>query len=213
MDLAYWTLQERTRIELRIKRSLFIGEAIPVQTDEEALCLLEEVRLREAKATHHCYAYVLGGSNPIQYQRFSDAGEPSGTAGRPILDAILGRELHQVLVVVTRYFGGILLGAGGLVHAYSEAAIAALQAGETVCFSLQELWSCEISYSVLDRFRYLLNQHNMTLVSETFAEQVQLLIAVQPGQSELLAALLREQTAGQGQLEYQGQEYQRRIYV
>lgn len=124
------TLSEPVQAELIEKKSRFIGYAAPAESEEAAQAFLQEIRTRHRDATHNCYAYQVGEHN--QYQRSSDDGEPSGTAGRPILEVIKGSGLSNVIVVVTRYFGGTLLGTGGLVRAYSAAAQAALAAGERV---------------------------------------------------------------------------------
>ena len=106
--------------EIVEKKSRFIASCIPVKSEEEALGFIESVRKKYWDARHHCYAYVLGERNELM--RCSDDGEPQGTAGKPMLDVLLGAGVHDALVIVTRYFGGVLLGTGGLVRAYSGAA-------------------------------------------------------------------------------------------
>ena len=118
------TLAGPAAAELIEKKSRFIGYASPVADEAAAMDFLQGIRSRHRDATHNCYAYQAGEND--QFQRSSDDGEPSGTAGRPILEVIRGRGLKNTAVVVTRYFGGILLGTGGLVRAYSAAAKAAL---------------------------------------------------------------------------------------
>ncbi len=107
------------------KKSRFIASIFPIQTEEEALTYLSQVRKKYYDARHNCFAYVVGEKN--ETERCSDDGEPSGTAGRPMMDVLTGQGLHNVLVVVTRYFGGTLLGTGGLVRAYSAAVKAGLE--------------------------------------------------------------------------------------
>src|SRR5512140_3280741 len=121
MDDAYFTIEHEASIELKIKNSRFIGETYLVTSPEQALERLSSVRKREFSATHHCYAYRVGLSRNVLF-KYSDAGEPSGTAGKPIYDQMMGADITQILLVVTRYFGGTKLGTGGLTHAYSEAA-------------------------------------------------------------------------------------------
>lgn len=137
-----------------MKRSRFIGRCFPVSDEQEALRLLEEVRRRHWDATHNCYAYSIGETGVCA--RFSDDGEPAGTAGMPILEAIRRIGVTDVLVVVTRYFGGILLGAGGLVRAYSAAAAAAVRAAGQI-----EMLECvrvtlEVPYALWGRVQPLL---------------------------------------------------------
>ena len=112
------------------KRSRFIGYITPVQTEEQALRFIKEIKSKHWDATHNVYAYILRDKNIMRY---SDDGEPQGTAGMPVLDVLRKKELCDVAVVVTRYFGGILLGGGGLVRAYTKGAAIAVEAGEPVC--------------------------------------------------------------------------------
>ncbi len=122
----YRTLLRRGEAELIVNRSRFIGWAAPARTEEEALDLIAQARAAFRDASHHCYAYVVGVNRGIQ--RYSDAGEPQGTAGLPILDTLLRPDLTNCCAVVTRYFGGVLLGKGGLVRAYGQCAAAAVAA-------------------------------------------------------------------------------------
>ena len=115
----YKTVLEGGTGEITEKKSRFIATVRPVSSEEEALAFLEETRKKYWDARHNCYAYSVGMNR--EYTRCSDDGEPSGTAGRPMLDVILGEDIYNVAVVVTRYFGGVLLGTGGLVRAYSKA--------------------------------------------------------------------------------------------
>lgn len=111
--------------EIVIKKSRFIGHVVPILSIEEAESALLEIRTKHKTANHNCYAYTLGLDVPVE--RFSDDGEPSGTAGRPILEVLRRKPIANALVVVTRYFGGTLLGASGLVHAYKDATVAVLE--------------------------------------------------------------------------------------
>ena len=116
----YRTVYEGGRGEIVEKKSRFIATVRPVKKEEEALAFIEEMRKKYWDATHNCFAYVIGERREIM--RCSDDGEPGGTAGKPMLDVLLGEKLYNTAVVVTRYFGGTLLGTGGLVRAYSKAA-------------------------------------------------------------------------------------------
>ncbi len=120
-DKGYLTVRTNGEARLAIKKSLFIGYVINVQSEEEALRFIEKIKKEHWDATHNCYAYVIDNENDSA-KRFSDDGEPSGTAGKPILNVIERLSLQDVVVVVTRYYGGIMLGAGGLIRAYVEAA-------------------------------------------------------------------------------------------
>ncbi|MCP4685670.1 MAG: YigZ family protein, partial [bacterium] len=129
MDDSYLTIKRESKIDTKVKGSRFIGETFKVANVAEALEKLDEVRKREYNATHHCYAYITGLGRE-QVFKYSDDGEPSGTAGRPIYDIIAGADVTSILCVVTRYFGGTKLGTGGLVRAYGETAREALKASE-----------------------------------------------------------------------------------
>ena len=127
----YKSVKQRSEAEYTVNRSRFIGRCFPVDSEEAALCLLGDIRKKHWDATHNCFAYRIGDNAAA---RFSDDGEPGGTAGKPIMDVLTGRGLTNVLCVVTRYFGGILLGAGGLVRAYSKSAADAVTKAGVVSY-------------------------------------------------------------------------------
>ena len=122
----YRTVFEGSEGEITEKKSRFIATVLPVHSEEEAIGFIEQMRKKYWNATHNCFAYVIG--EHFEIQRCSDDGEPGGTAGKPMLDVLMGEELHDTAVVVTRYFGGTLLGTGGLVRAYQAATKAGLLA-------------------------------------------------------------------------------------
>lgn len=138
-DNLYYTIDHPGYGEYEEKKSRFLGEALPVTSEEEVRTELARIRKKYYEARHHCYAYVIGGvpGNTVQgnatIRRSSDDGEPSGTAGAPILSVIDGKACSNVLIVVTRYFGGTLLGTGGLVRSYTKAASLALENAGIVC--------------------------------------------------------------------------------
>ncbi len=145
----FLTIAAAASAELIEKKSRFIGYAAPAADEAAALEFLQQIRSRHRDATHNCYAYQAGEAD--QFQRSSDDGEPAGTAGRPILEVIRGRELKNTIVVVTRYFGGILLGTGGLVRAYSAAAKAAIEAAGVVRCQPAQLWGLAVDYNQWQR--------------------------------------------------------------
>ena len=150
MKESYKTVTKTANCEIIEKRSRFIANVMPVSTEEEALAFLEALKKKHWDATHNVYAYTLEENN---VQRYSDDGEPSGTAGLPVLDMIKKEGLSNLIVVVTRYFGGILLGTGGLVHAYSKAAKAGIESAlpvqKTLCCEL----AIECDYSLLGKIQ------------------------------------------------------------
>jgi len=130
MEHGYRTLKQAGSDSFIVKKSRFIGHGSPAQTEEEALAFLRQVREKHKDASHNCWAYVIGRNAGIM--RYSDDGEPGGTAGLPIIEVIKARQVVDCCVVVTRYFGGVLLGAGGLVRAYAQGAKTALDAGQVI---------------------------------------------------------------------------------
>lgn len=149
---SYLTLSGFSREEIVISKSRFIGYAAPFQDETQALAFLQQIRNDHRTATHHCYAYVIGENSGVM--RYSDDGEPGGTAGMPMMDVLRTKGLVNCCVVVVRYFGGVLLGTGGLVRAYTQAAQRAVEASGIARMELTSEEICELPYSVWDRFRY-----------------------------------------------------------
>ena len=146
---SYKTVKKIGHFEYEDRKSVFIGYAVPTSTEAEALEVLAKIKRKYPDARHHVYAYVLR-ENAIA--RFSDDREPQGTAGMPVLDAIRKNDLFDVTVVVVRYFGGTLLGTGGLVRAYTEAALGAIRDGEIVVYDNYSYFTLSLSYSEYQRF-------------------------------------------------------------
>ena len=153
---SYYTLAGPGQDEVVIQKSRFIGQAWPCGTEEEALDRLRETREKTRDARHHCYAYIIGRNEGIL--RYSDDGEPGGTAGMPILSLMRSEKLVDCCVVVTRYFGGILLGTGGLVRAYTQGCRAALDAAGIVRMELTCEDLCEVPYASWETVRYTLDR-------------------------------------------------------
>ena len=142
--------------ELIEKKSRFIATTRPVETEEEALAFLAEMKKKYWDATHNCSAFVIGDRQQIQ--RCSDDGEPQGTAGRPMLDVLLGEDIHNMAVVVTRYFGGTLLGTGGLVRAYSKSVQIGLEASEVIEKRSGFLLKMAADYNGIGKIQYILGK-------------------------------------------------------
>ena len=141
---GYTTVKQAASFEYEDRKSVFIGDAMPVSSEEDALSFLEMIKKRYSDARHHVYAYVLR-ENSIM--RFSDDHEPQGTAGMPVLDVIRKNGVTDVIIVVTRYFGGTLLGTGGLVRAYTAAALGALEGAEIIRYDIYTEFEFTVSYS------------------------------------------------------------------
>lgn len=151
------------------KKSKFIGYAKPVKNQEEAVDFISEIKSKHWDATHNVYAYVLRDNN---IQRYSDDGEPSGTAGVPVLDVMLKESLVDVCVVATRYFGGTLLGAGGLVRAYSHTSKIALEAAGIITMAQCSVMRAEVDYSFYDRLNILLSDFSAVILNTSFSDKV-----------------------------------------
>ena len=149
---GYRTIEAPARDEFTERRSRFIGHIAPVATDEEAVAFVNAIRDQHREATHNVYAYVL---RQDQLTRFSDDGEPQGTAGKPVLEVVLREGLVDVAVVVTRYFGGILLGAGGLVRAYAQGAKTAIDAARVLNMQPAALVELDMGYDFYGKATYI----------------------------------------------------------
>ena len=141
---SYITVKSRSHFEYEDRKSVFIGEAMPVSCEADAISFIESVKKRYPDARHHVYAYVLRENSTM---RFTDDHEPQGTAGMPVLDIIRKNSCTDVVIVVTRYFGGTLLGTGGLVRAYTAAALGALEAAEIIRYDIYSSIEFSVSYS------------------------------------------------------------------
>lgn len=148
----YLTLATSASDEIVINKSRFIGYASPVKTEDEALNFLRSVKQEHKEATHHCYAYVIGTNAGIM--RYSDDGEPGGTAGMPMIEFLKTKKLVNCIVVVVRYFGGVLLGTGGLVRAYTQGTKIAVEAAKIVAMELTCVEECDVSYPLWDKVKY-----------------------------------------------------------
>ena len=190
---GWLTLQTAASASLTERKSEFIATAAPVHTEEEALAFVADLRKRYADARHNVYAYLLREGNT---SRFSDDGEPHGTAGLPILDVLRGEGLTDVAVVVTRYFGGILLGTGGLVRAYSQSARLAIDAAGRVQIVPLTVFTLRVSYADLRRVESLLAAVPLSRLDAVYTDEVLLTLAIREEGYASLASALSERTNG-----------------
>jgi uncharacterized YigZ family protein len=196
---AYRTFKEAGVKEIVIKKSRFIGYGFAVSSEEEANQQIERIRKEHWNATHNCFAYVIGDRDQIQKQ--SDDGEPSGTAGKPILEVIKAKELHNVLIIVTRYFGGIMLGAGGLIRAYSDGAVAAIEASSAVLKQLHSVVEVEVDYTWLGKLENELRNRQVLTGETQFADNVKLSCLPVVAETDAFVAWMTDVTQGQGKIE------------
>lgn len=176
--------------ELTEKKSKFIATLMKVSSEEEIAEKITEVQKKYRDAKHHVFAYRLSSGK----ERFSDDGEPSGTAGVPILEILRGERLQNVIVVVTRYFGGILLGTGGLVKAYSTAAKEAIMSAERVSMKLCNEYQVEVDYNYHNILLHYFKEQSIIVRDTIFSEKIALKIIVEKGKSERILKEISEKT-------------------
>lgn len=196
---SYQTVYRGGMGEIIEKKSRFIAEVYPIESEEQAAQILEETRKKYWDARHHCWAYVLG-RNPAA-ERMSDDGEPAGTAGKPILEVIRGRKLTDVLVIVTRYFGGTLLGTGGLVRAYSSAAKQGLASSVIITKIPGVKLRLATDYAGLGKIQYIFGQRGIKILDSIYTDKVEIAALVPLDVLEAVKAEIREGTNGQAGME------------
>ena len=201
----YKTVYQGREAEIIEKKSRFIATVQPVHNEEEALAFIESIKKKYWNATHNCFAYVIG--EQFQVQRCSDDGEPSGTAGKPMLDVLLGEEIHDVAVVVTRYFGGTLLGTGGLVRAYSGATKAGLEASLVIMKKHGQKLTVDTDYTGLGKIQYILGQRGLTILNSIYTDKVALEVLLPEDDIKPVMDEIREGTNGQAVMELKEECY------
>lgn len=197
----YKTVYEGGVAEIVEKKSRFIATVLPVKTEEEAIAFIDAMKKKYWNATHNCFAYVIGKN--LHMQRCSDDGEPSGTAGKPMLDVLLGEAICNVAVVVTRYFGGTLLGTGGLVRAYSSATKAGLMASTVITKQYGQKMIVRTDYTGLGKIQYILAQRGLTILDTVYTENVQLEVLLPEDEIKTVMAEITEGTNGQAIMDLQ----------
>ena len=181
--MEYKTIARRCEARFIEKKSEFIGYLCPVQTEEQAVAFIEEIRAMHRKATHNCYAYILRENNAA---RHSDDGEPGGTAGVPIYEVLRKEVLTDVCCVVTRYFGGVLLGAGGLVRAYTKGAKDAVDAAQIKCMAEAVKLAVTVDYGLYGRLAQVFADFDARVEDERFADNVRIVLHIRAENSQKL---------------------------
>jgi len=176
------TINNYSEIEIVEKKSRFIANAAPAETEKQALEFIEKIKKKYWNARHNVFAYQIGEKNQIQ--RCSDDGEPSGTAGKPILEIINGEELKNIVVVVTRYFGGILLGTGGLVRAYSKSAKEAIIQAGIIEKILYKQINVKVDYSISGKVKYETLQQKQIIHDTIYTDKVEFIIYTQEDKAD-----------------------------
>ena len=194
MTTSYLTVARAASVETEVKRSRFLGHVEPVASEEEARAVVERTRREHWDARHHCSAFVLGPGAEVQ--RSNDDGEPSGTAGAPMLEVLRGREVSDVVAVVTRWFGGVLLGAGGLVRAYSDAVRVALDEAGVVERRLSALFDVPAAHADAARLENDLRSRGVTVLGTDYGAAALLHVAVPAAEAAAFADLVAALTSG-----------------
>ena len=194
------TVYEGGEGEIVEKKSRFIATVKPVGTEEEAVAFINEMKKKYWDATHNCSAFVVGDRQEIS--RCSDDGEPAQTAGRPMLDVLLKEEIHNVAVVVTRYFGGTLLGTGGLVRAYQKATQEGLANSVVIDKQLGRKLSIGTDYTGLGKLQYIIAKEELTTLDTIYTDQVEIILMVPEEKQENFEKEITEATSGNARISW-----------
>lgn len=195
----YKTIKQYGEGEIVEKKSRFLGKIKKVETEEEALEFIESIKKQYWDARHNCFAYIIGTKG--ETVRCSDDGEPSGTAGKPMLEVLQNQELRNVVVVVTRYFGGVLLGTGGLVRAYTQATKEALKEAQVATMTPMSVMTVQTDYNAIGKIKYVLAQEETPVLNEEYAADVVVTMAVSQSQKDYMIKKLTEVTNGKAVME------------
>lgn len=194
----YKTIYQGGVGEIVEKKSRFIATVRLAESEEEALTFIEEMRKKYWDATHNCYAYVIGERREIS--RCSDDGEPGGTAGRPMLDVLLGEELYHTAVVVTRYFGGTLLGTGGLVRAYSKAVQEGLRCSQIIEKLHGQILEVHTDYNGIGKIQYFAGENKIPILDAEYTDKVVMKLLVPYEKLEAAEKAITQATCGRAGL-------------
>ena len=181
--MKIYSISEHITTEIIIDKSRFIADLFPVNNSVEAIKRLDLIKNLHPKANHHCYAYIIGYSS--EQQKFSDDGEPSGTAGMPILNVLKHEKITNLIAIITRYFGGIKLGTGGLVRAYTAAVKSGLESAKIVEKTAKDLYRINVGYALADKIKYYL-QNNSVISKIDYQDNVIFEFYLDSKQSELI---------------------------
>lgn len=199
IELEKFIIKEGGQGEIVEKKSRFIATVLPIDTEEEALQYIEKIKKKYWDARHNCFAFVIGSNNEIQ--RFSDDGEPQGTAGKPILETLLNENLHNTLIVVTRYFGGTLLGTGGLVRAYGQSSKEGIRNSviQKVCEGIS--FKLTVDYNSIGKIKYIMGQMGITDAQEEYGQNVVLSILMKKDEYNEFNTKVTDATGGKAVFE------------
>lgn len=202
--MSFKTVKDFASASFVEKKSEFIGSVMPVKTNEEAVAFINKIKSENRKARHNVYAYILRDSN---ITRYSDDGEPQGTGGMPVLEVLQKEGLYDVCVVVTRYFGGILLGTGGLTRAYSRGCKIALDAAKIMEMHLAKTVSVRVSYSLYGKISSLIPSFEAKVLSNDFSDDVNIKLMVKSENVDDLTEKITDESFGIAKIEVSDEYY------
>jgi len=205
MLMSYKTVKGYGQAEIEIKKSRFIAYVERVESEEMAVAFIEQIKKKHWDARHNSSAYIVGEND--QHQRADDDGEPSGTAGKPILEIIKKSGLKDTVIVVSRYFGGIKLGAGGLIRAYGKSASAGIKEASIIERQGHTRIAAEIDYNLLGMLENQLRQQGYIIADKQFADKITLIVLEKLGQEEVVKQKITDWTAGQVEFAHVGEVY------
>mgnify|MGYP001201798797 CR=1 FL=1 len=205
MSIDYKTLLQYAEAEEVINKSKFIGYAMPINSEQEAVEFVEKIKKKHWNATHNVPVYLFGEKNEVQ--RYSDDGEPSGTAGIPILEMLKKEEIKNVVIVVTRYYGGVKLGTGGLVRAYTSAAKLAINEAKVVERVVNDLFLVRIDYTLHGKVQNELMNGDYIIKETTYDDKVNIFVYCRPDLSNKLVSRITDVSSGKASIEEKDQVY------
>ena len=203
--MSYLTIKDEVSSEFEEKKSIFIGHAKRVYNEDEARAFINKIRSEHKEATHNVYAYILGENMGVQ--RYSDDGEPQGTAGIPVLEVVKKNLVTDIVVVVTRYFGGILLGAGGLVRAYSKGAALAIKDGGIVEKVKGCILDISMDYDLLGKVQYICGQKSWYIENIEYTDRVKATLYCEVNNLETIKRSIVEATSGRASFSTSEENY------
>lgn len=203
----YKTVETYKEVNHVIEKSKFLGYVKPVYKEEEAEAFVESIKNIHKEATHNVPVYLIG--NKFEIQKYSDDGEPSGTAGIPVLEMLKKEGITNIAIVITRYFGGVKLGTGGLVRAYTNTAKLALDAAKVIRMVEHDLHEVKIDYTYLGKVQNAINNNGWRIKDTEFGESVILYVYCLTEKSQMLQEMITNITNGQGEIKKVGKEYLR----
>lgn len=202
--MSFKTVKEFASAAFTEKKSEFIGSVMPVKTNEEAVAFINKIKSENRKARHNVYAYILRDSN---ITRYSDDGEPQGTGGMPVLEVLQKEGLCDICVVVTRYFGGILLGTGGLTRAYSKGCKIALDAAQIMEMHPAKTITVRVNYSLYGKISSILPSFEAKVLSNDFSDDVCIRLMVKSENAAKLTEIITDESFGMSKIEISDEYY------